>query len=123
MTVVQVGETVGWVFGEPVTKEMLAAFLEHHAPPATVGDDPTAASRWAARAVMTAMLTSQEASRRGLASESELPPAVADELVGNGAPPDAEVQAFSNATANATISLSAVACVMCSARLRKKPVP
>ena len=94
MTVVQVGETVGWVFGEPVTKEMLAAFLEHHAPPATVGDDPAAASRWAARAVMTAMLTSQEAGRRGLATESELPAAVADELVGNGAPSDAEVQAF-----------------------------
>jgi PPIC-type PPIASE domain len=94
MMVVEEGETVGWVFGEPVTQEMLAAFLEHHAPPATVGDDPSAASRWAARAVMTAMLTSQETGRRGLAGESELPAAVADELVGNGAPPDAEVQAF-----------------------------
>jgi len=94
MTVVEVDETVGWVFGEPVTKEMLATFLEHHAPPATVGDDPTAASGWAARAVMTAMLTGQEADRRGLAGESELRVAVADELVGDGAPPAYEVRAF-----------------------------
>ena len=87
-------ETVGWVFGEPVTYQMLATYLDNHAPPAAVGEDPTARSRWAGRAVMTAVLARQEAGRRGLADESDLPPVVADELVGDGAPLAAEVQAY-----------------------------
>ena len=87
-------ETVGWVFGEPVTGQMLAVYLDKHAPPAAVGEDPAARSRWASRAVMTAVLIRHEAARRGLAGESELPAVVADELVGDGAPSAAEVQAY-----------------------------
>ena len=87
-------EAVGWVFGEPVTQEMLATSLNITPLPAAVGDGPPAASRWAARAVMSAMLARQEAARRGLPTESDLPAAVADELVGDGAPPDAEVLAY-----------------------------
>jgi PPIC-type PPIASE domain len=85
---------VGWVFGEPVTYQMLATYLDNHAPPAAVGEDPTARSRWASRGVMTAVLTRQEAGRRGLADERDLPAIVADELVGDGAPLAAEVQAY-----------------------------
>jgi hypothetical protein len=87
-------EAVGWVFGEPVTQEMLATYLEHHTAPAAVGDSAAAASKWAVRAVMSAMLARQEAARRGLATESDLPAAVADELVGDGAPAEAEVLAY-----------------------------
>ena len=87
-------ETVGWVFGEPVTYQMLATYLDNHAPPAAVGEDPAARSRWASRAVMTAVLARQEAGRRGLADESDLPTVVADELVGDGTPLAAEVQAY-----------------------------
>lgn len=87
-------DPVGWVAGEPVTLEMLALYLEEHSPPAAVGNDPGAQSRWAARAVMTSVLARQEAGRRGLANESDLPAAVADELVGDGAPPLAEARAY-----------------------------
>ena len=87
-------EAVGWVFGEPVTQEMLATYLEHHTAPAAVGDSAAATSRWAVRAVMSAMLARQEAARRGLPTESDLPAAVADDLVGDGAPPEAEVLAY-----------------------------
>ncbi len=82
------------MFGEPVTHEMLATYLEHHNPPAAVGDSAAASSRWAVRAVMSAMLARQEAARRGLPTEGDLPAAVADELVGDGAPPEAEVLAY-----------------------------
>jgi parvulin-like peptidyl-prolyl isomerase len=87
-------EAVGWVFGEPVTHEMLTTYLAHHTPPAAVGDSAAASSRWAVRAVMTAMLARQEAARRGLTTESDLPAVVADELVGDGAPPEADVLAY-----------------------------
>jgi hypothetical protein len=86
--------TVGWVFGEPVTHQMLAAYLDNHNAPAAVGEDPAARTRWASRVVMTAVLTRQEAGQRGLAAESDLPAVVAGELVGDGAPLAAEVQAY-----------------------------
>jgi hypothetical protein len=93
-SVAQACETVGWVFGEPVTHQMLATYLEGHAPPAAVGDDAAAKSRWAARAVMTDVLVHQETARRGLASDRDLPAAVADELVGDNVPPATEVLAY-----------------------------
>jgi parvulin-like peptidyl-prolyl isomerase len=94
MTVAPACETVGWVMGEPVTLEMLARYLEEHTPPAAVGDDPAARNRWAARAVMTAMLGRREAARRGLAHERELPAAVAAELVGEGTVSPSETEAY-----------------------------
>jgi PPIC-type PPIASE domain len=94
MTAVPAGETVGWVFGEPVTLEMLAGYLQHHRPPAAVGDGEAASSRWAARAVMAGVLARQEAERRGLADASELPSAVPAELVGDGEPSEAEVRSY-----------------------------
>jgi peptidyl-prolyl cis-trans isomerase D len=94
MTAAPTCETVGWVFGEPVTLEVLATYLEGHSPPAAVGDDRAARSRWAARAVMASVLARQEARRRGLADESDLQAAVADELVGDGSPPLAEARAY-----------------------------
>jgi PPIC-type PPIASE domain len=94
IAVTEAAETVGWVFGEAVTHHMVATYLEDHAPPAAVGDDPAARARWATRAVMTAVLTRQETRRRDLARESDLPAAVADELVGDGVPPATEVVAY-----------------------------
>jgi hypothetical protein len=85
---------VGWVFGEAVTLEMLANYLQDHPPPAAVGDSGKAASRWAARAVMTGVLTRQEADRRRLDSEDDLPEAVATELLGEAGPSAAEVLAY-----------------------------
>jgi hypothetical protein len=94
VTAVPTLETVGWVCDEPVTGEMLANYLAEHDAPAAVGDDPAARIRWAARAVMSAMLARHEAKGRGLASESYLPGAVADELVGKGEPAEADVRAY-----------------------------
>jgi hypothetical protein len=94
MTPVATCETVGWVCGEPVTMEMLAIFLEEHPPPAALGDSPATRTRWAARGVMSAMLAGQEARRRGLASETDLPVAVATELVGQGEPDANDVRAY-----------------------------
>jgi PPIC-type PPIASE domain len=93
-TALPAGETVGWVFGEAVTLEMLASYLQLHPPPAAVGNGEAASWRWAARAVMAGVLARQEAERRGLAGESELRVAVADELVGDGRPSEAEVGSY-----------------------------
>jgi hypothetical protein len=87
-------ETVGWVCDEPVTVEMLANYLEEHAPPAAVGDNPAIRTRWAARAVMSTKLAQHEARCRGFANESCLPDAVAAELVGKGEPAEADVRAY-----------------------------
>ncbi len=85
---------VGWVFGEAVTGEMLASYLRDHPPPAAVGDGGKAASNWAARAVMTNVLTRQETDRRRLGHEDDLPAAVAAELVGEAGTSAAEVEAY-----------------------------
>jgi parvulin-like peptidyl-prolyl isomerase len=85
---------VGWVFGEAVTGEMLVSYLRDHPPPAAVGDGGKAASTWAARAVMTNMLTRQETNRRRLGHEDDLPAAVAAELVGEAGISAAEVEAY-----------------------------
>jgi hypothetical protein len=86
-------ETVAWVCGEPVTRRMLTDYLEEHTPPAALGDDLPTRLKWAARAVMSTMLVRQEATRRGFESESELPEAVAAELMREGEPA-AEIRAY-----------------------------
>jgi hypothetical protein len=91
---VPTGEPVGWVWGEPVTMEMLAIYLEENPPPAALGDNHVTRTRWAARGVMSAMLAGQEANRRGFANESDLPAAVAAELVGGGEPAAIDVRAY-----------------------------
>ncbi|HTT90694.1 MAG TPA: peptidyl-prolyl cis-trans isomerase [Acidimicrobiales bacterium] len=94
MTPVPTCALVGWVGGEPVTREMLAIYLEDHPPPAALGDNHATRTRWAARAVMSTMLAGQEARRRGFAGESDLRAAVATELVGKGEPEAVDVRAY-----------------------------
>ena len=86
--------TIGWVFGEPVTAEMLRAHVRANTGPAAVGDDEVASYNWAAGAVMTELLARREAARRGLDGPIDLPAAVATELVGDGGPSPAAVSAY-----------------------------
>ena len=87
---------VGWVLGEPVTQGMVAAYLQEHSPPpalASTGDD-RATRRWAARSLMTQLVVDKEATRRDLATENDLQEAVAQELVGDGRPTEAEISSY-----------------------------
>jgi PPIC-type PPIASE domain len=109
---------VGWVLGQPVTYEMLDAYLERCPPPPALAssdrdyhaagqwpgtaqwpakaqwagtDQWSPTAQWAARWVMIELLVEGEAARRGLARATDLPGVVATELVGDGQPPPDEV--------------------------------
>lgn len=87
-------EVVGTAAGRVVRVGDLQVHLRLTPPPAALGNDPSQAMMWAARAVFTEVVLEVDAERRGVSSAAGVRAAVITELVLAGLPAQADVEAY-----------------------------